>query len=782
MRKVDKIIYQEVSAPSVIALLVLTFVVFTREFGRLTELLIRKNADALTVLEVVVSLLPSILIFTFPISFLIGTLIAFSRLSTDSEVIALRAGGVSLYQMLHPVLKIGVGVAGVTVLFTYFLLPEGNWNLRQLRHQVGLQPVHSEIKPRVFNEQLPGMLLYVEDINLRTSSWEGIFLADTTAGDENRIILSRKGEAVVRPDGRSLQIHFEDGSVYKVKPGTPEKDSLSHFGSQITLITLPETEQTITKPKRPVDKTVTELLRDLRQSDPELQGPSRVELHARTALPLSALIFAVLGVTLGISTHRGGRGYGFVLSLTVAFIYYVLFATGTELAKNGVLSTFWGAWGANLLWGFVALLSLRFATTNSSLLHAITNNPFLIRSLEQCWKSVRAIQQVFRGLFAHLGHWIWSFSGVRLRTARVIDLYLARNFFFYLLPTLAVCVSLFYLFTFFELIDEVFANNITYALIFNYFFYLLPHVLMLLIPISILIATLVTFGVLDKTFQVVAFKSCGIGVYRIALPVLSFSLALSVFIFFMQEHILPHANQRQDNLRNVIKGRPVQTYYQLGRNWIFGEGNRLYNYSYFDSEHDIFAEMSVYDLDIGENHLIQHVYAQRAVWDAAAHNWILFQGWRRSFGGKKTDFETFEEKRFFFSEKPEYFEPTSLFPQEVQESSKMTYAELGTYIKRLQKGGFEVDHLKTDLYKKIAFPLVNFIMAILGIPFAFSVGKKGALYGIALGVLIGIFYWGAFGVFEVLGGNGMLSPFLAAWGPNILFGAGGFLFLSMVRT
>ncbi len=776
MRKIDKIIYQEVSAPSVIALLVLTFVVFTREFGRLTELLIRKNADAMTICEVVVSLLPSILIFTLPISFLIGTLVAFSRLSTDSEVVALRAGGVSLYQMLRPVLKIGVGVAVITLLFTHFLLPEGNWNLRQLRHKVGLQPVRSQIKPRVFNEHLPGMLLYVEDINLRTSSWKGVFLADTTAGDKNRIILSKKGEVAVRPDGKSLQIHFEDGSVYKVKPGTPEKDSLIHFRNQITLITLPEIEHTITKPKRPEDKTVTELLRDLRQSDLELHGPSRVELHSRTALPLSALIFAVLGVTLGISSHRGGRGYGFVISVTVAFIYYVLFATGTQLAKNGVLSTFWGTWGANLLWGLAALLSLRYATTNSRLLHAIRNSPFLINFLEQCWKSVRVIEQFFRRSRAYLARWIWSFSSVRLRTARVIDLYLARSFFFYLLPTLAVCVALFYLFTFFELIDEVFTNKIPYDLILDYFFYLLPHVLMLLVPISILIATLVTYGVLDKTCQVVAFKSCGIGVYRIALPVLSFSLVMSVFIFFMQENILPYANQRQDNLRNVIKGQPIQTYYQLGKNWIFGKGNRLYNYSYFDSEHNIFAEMSVYDLDIGENRLIQHVYAQRAVWDATTANWTLFQGWRRSFGGKKTDFETFEKKQFFFPEKPEYFE------REVQESSKMTYAELGAYIDELQKGGFEIDHLKTDLYKKIAFPLVNFIMAILGIPFAFSVGKKGALYGITLGVLIGIVYWGAFGVFEVLGGNGLLSPLLAAWGPNILFGASGFLFLSMVRT
>ena len=112
----------------------------------------------------------------------------------------------------------------------------------------------------------------------------------------------------------------------------------------------------------------------------------------------------------------------------------------------------------------------------------------------------------------------------------------------------------------------------------------------------------------------------------------------------------------------------------------------------------------------------------------------------------------------------------------------MAYGELQEYISALKQGGFEVDHLKTELYKKISFPFVNFIMSILGIPFAFTLGRKGTLYGMAAGVLLGIAYWGALGVFEVMGSSGLLSPLLAAWGPNLIFGAGGVLMLSTVRT
>ena len=172
-RKIHKVIYSEIIPPSLIALAVLTFVVFTREFGPLAELLIRKDADAVTVLGVIIALLPRILIFTVPFAFLIGTLIGFSRLSADSEVVAMRAGGVSIYQMLWPVLKVSFGVAATTFLLTFVLLPQGNWTVRQIQHQMGLRPVQSQIKPRVFNEDLPQVILYIEDQDLQKLCLEG---------------------------------------------------------------------------------------------------------------------------------------------------------------------------------------------------------------------------------------------------------------------------------------------------------------------------------------------------------------------------------------------------------------------------------------------------------------------------------------------------------------------------------------------------------------------------------------------------------------------------------
>jgi LPS export ABC transporter permease LptG/LPS export ABC transporter permease LptF len=775
MKRLHKLLYREIAGPCWITLVVLTFVVFTREFGRLAELLIRRNADTFTVLRIVAYILPNVLVFSIPFAFLIGTLIGFGRLSGDSEVVAMRANGVGTFQMVWPVLKVGAAVAVTTSVFTMFLLPQGNWNLRKLSHELRVIPIQSEIKPRLFNEDIPGTILYIEDIDLRTFGWKGVFVHRTEPGGERRIVLAKSGELVVSEDGRRLQLHLEDGSVYESSYTSPETDKLTRFATQDLMLPPPETEPPFAKPKRPKDKNVWELWRDA-AVETGTKRPDQAELHSRFSLPLATLLFAILGVTLGATTHKVGRGYGFFVSMVVAFVYFVLFDMGKRLAAEGEWSVWTGVWGVDGLVGAAALITFRKASSNVEWLRGMRESRALLGLSEIGSRLKASGGELFSGMAIRLARAFWGFCTICIQVTRVIDLYMVRSFFFYFLPTLLVCVALFYLFTFFELTDEVAANRITYRLVFDYFFYLGPHILLLLVPISILITTLLTLGVMDKTNQVVAFKSCGVSVYRLAVPVVVVSAALGGLLFAMQEWVSPYANQRQEQLRNIIKGRPVQTSYQLGRNWIFGEDNRLFNYGHFNAESHLFADLSVFEIDIAANRLVSHTHARLAKWDPQSGKWTLSDGWRRRFDNHGDGFENFKEGVFSFSETPSYF------AQEVKESSKMTYVELREHIQGLQRAGFEVDQLKTELYKKVSFPVVNLIMTLLGVPFAFSMGRKGALVGIALGVLLGIFYWGLFGVFGVLGANGLLAPALAAWGPNIVFGATALLMLSEVRT
>ena len=773
MKRVHQIIYQETISPTLIALVVLSFVVFTREFGRLAELLIQKNAEPMAILQVVIYLIPSILVFTIPFSFLIGTLVGFSRLAADSEIIAMRAGGVSVVQMLWPALKLGLLVTALTAAFTLSLLPNGNWQLRQLRHLIRVAPAETQIKPRVFYEELPGILLYVEDIDPEESVWKGIFVADSSAEGEKRIILAKQGRSLVDPDGTRLQLHFEEGNIYSTPDESPEKIQISRFGTLDIPIEIVTGEPITPKVKRPRDKTIEDLLVDIRQADPAQRHSSQVELNRRIALPLSGIIFAVLGVSLGSRSPRIGRGYGFFISVVMAFTYYILFATGSTLSKGGVLPISVGVWGANIVTAGLAVFVMRRADSETTLFEKLTAFSWLRTTGDL----LRRVKQRVSGAITRLGYYYRKARrrtpNVRLRLTRVIDLYLIRIFLTYFGATLIVCLSLVTLFTFFELIDDIFAHETSYQSVLEYFVLVQPHFVMLLVPISVLIGTLVTFGTLEKSNQITALKSCGVSIYQSALPVFLIAAVIAGFVFVMQERVLPYANQRQDNLRNIIKGNPTQTS-QPGRRWIFGEENRLYNYNYFNSRQNRFVELMLFRLGEDGDSLSEMFFARTATWDRDDQSWLLRDGWVRDFSSGS--FESFEQQHLSVPETPAYFD------EGVRSSSKMTYLELQEYVDDLQQGGFEVEYLKTELYKKLSFPVVSLIMALIGLPFALTMGKKGALYGIAAGAFIGIVYWGAFGVFDVLGSNGLLAPLLAAWGPNILFSSGAAVLITSTQT
>ncbi len=773
MKRVHQIIYQETISPTIIALVVLSFVVFTREFGRLAELLIQKNAEPAAILQVVLYLVPSILVFTIPFSFLIGTLVGFSRLAADSEIIAMRAGGVSVVQMLWPSLKLGLLVTALTAAFTLSLLPNGNWKLRQLRHLIRVSPAETQIKPRIFYEKLAGILLYVEDIDPEKSIWKGIFVADTTVDYEKRIILAKQGRLLGDSEGKRLQLHFEDGTIYTTPGETPEKIQISRFGTLDIPIELPTDEPVTLKAKRSRDKTIEDLVVDIREGEPQQRHTSQVELNRRIALPLSGIIFAVLGVSLGSRSPRIGRGYGFFISVVMAFTYYILFATGSTLSNGGVLPISVGVWGANIYATILALLVMRRADSETTFFEKLAGFRWLRMTGDLLWQWIHKVGKIFARLGTYLRRLRRRTTNARLRLTRVIDIYLIRIFFTYFGATLLICLSLVTLFTFFELIDDIFAHKTPYRSVLEYFVLVQPHFVMLLVPISVLIGTLITFGTLEKSNQIVALKSCGVSIYQAALPVFLIAAVIAGFVFVMQERVLPYANQRQDNLRNMIKGNPTQTS-QPGRHWIFGEEDRLYNYNHFNSRQDRLVELTLYRLKEDGDTLSEMLYARTATWSRETQNWLLEDGWLRDFS--KGSFEEFEEHLLSVAETPAYFD------EGVRSSSKMTYLELQEHVDDLQQGGFEVEYLKTELYKKLSFPFVSLIMALIGLPFALTMGKKGALYGIAAGAFIGIVYWGAFGVFDVLGSNGLLAPLLAAWGPNLLFASGAAVLISSAQT
>jgi LPS export ABC transporter permease LptG len=300
---------------------------------------------------------------------------------------------------------------------------------------------------------------------------------------------------------------------------------------------------------------------------------------------------------------------------------------------------------------------------------------------------------------------------------------------------------------------------------------------MLIIPVSVLLAILINFGVLEKHSEVTALKAGGWSLYRIALPVFLMSSMVCISLYLVQDYVLPYANIRQDSLRNVIKGRPPQTSMRP-RKWIFGESNRIFNYDYFDPSQNLFVGLNVYEIDLRGLRILRRIHAARAA-IAADGTWKLENAWIRDFKAERDGFKRIGKEEMQFPEKASYFRKEIFEPRE---SSKLTYFELKEYINYLKKAGYNATELQVELYKKISFPLSCVVMALLGVPFSFSMGKRGAFFGITVSITIAMSYWGVFSIFEQLGAYGFLVPLLAAWAPNLLFASAGLALLFTIRT
>ena len=164
---------------------------------------------------------------------------------------------------------------------------------------------------------------------------------------------------------------------------------------------------------------------------------------------------------------------------------------------------------------------------------------------------------------------------------QIVDTYVLSNFLFYLVLVLASFVLMTEVYNFFELMGDMIRNS-SLLTMFTYLFFLMPQLIYWMLPISVLVAVLVTFGVLSKQNEVTAFKACGVSLYRLAAPVLIVSMLFSGALFAFDFQYVPDANRKQDELRDEIKGKPKQTYLSPDRKWIMGHDSRIYYYKYFD--------------------------------------------------------------------------------------------------------------------------------------------------------------------------------------------------------
>ncbi len=782
----NRSILREVFSSTVLGALMFTFVLFLQRLGRLFEILVKSSAAPSTVAHLFLLAIPFTLTFTVPLGVLVGTLIALSRMASDGEITAMRAAGVPSRRVLTPVLLLAFAGLLVTAAASLWLTPYSLWRTDRLLNQIVASQLTAEVEPRVFEEQFPNTVLYVGDVTFAAETktgpvylWKKIFMADLTApesrntdgherGDAPRITVASAALAIPDAVHNRIQLSLRDGSTHEVT-----KDITQYISTSF-----PRGDQLL-EAQRPnevrVARAVTELdtapLFRMAYRDKTLDADkvieARIEFQQRLALPPACIILALLGIPLGVSSRKGGKSTAFVVTLALAFLYYMGLITLIGLAKQRALPVGEAVWIPNagfLLIGLLLLLRL----------DAPGDRDWI--GIVRAW--LRSAGAGFREISAPAR--IAPRGSFRFPLfPQVIDTYVLASFLFYLAVLLASFVLMTEVFTFFELLSDIIKNHIPMSKVGSYLFFLGPMLIYDSTPISVLVAVLITFGVLTKHNEVTAFLACGVSVFRLAAPVIVASVLVSGGLFAFDHYYIPGANRKQDALRDEIKGRPVQTYLRADRKWIFGRDSKIYYYKYFDPVQLVMAGVDVYELDPATFRLERQISAERAHWAGTLHKWVFENGWSRQFDQGGEPFNNFSGRTATF---PEATEPPDYFLKEVVESKQMNFVQLSDYIRELRQSGVDTVPLQVQFYRKFSVPLFALIMALIAVPFAFLTGNRGAMAGVGVSFGIAIAYSTINLLFQQVGNVNLLPAAFAAWSPDLLFALSGLYFFTRMRT
>src|SRR5450631_931310 len=773
MRILTRYILREVVSHALIGAAVLTFVLFTRDLGRILELVVRNSAPLPSVAQIFFLTVPVALTYTIPMGVLVGILIGLSRLAADSEITAMRASGMGVWTFLR-MISIFVLVAWMLALGnSVYLAPRSLAALGKLQDNLKASQASFEVQPRVFYEGFPKHILYVQDVKAMSGGalWKGVFLADLTDPSSPRISLAREGLLVSQgPD--TLDLHLTNGSTHETDPKNPDQYQISTFETTDIPIRIPATQNNQEhEPTSLHEMKVTDLLRVAHTADPVTRRWHLIEYHSRLALPTACVVLALVGIPLGLSSKKGGKSSGFVVSMLLVFLYYSVSLIGVSFAKQGRLSPAAGVWLAD----FVFLIGGAFLLWRSE------RRPIELTALRSWFKASKLKALPLNGDSSRpplresiLTRWPRRWRLFNLRFPTILDDYVLRDFALYLAMIVATFLML--LLTLFELLGDIMRNQVSPLTVGEYLLNVVPYFLYNTTPLSMLLAVLVTFGLLQRSNEITAIKATGISLYRIIVPVLIASTLVAGVLFLSDQLYLPYTNKRQDALRNRIKGKPAQTYLRPDRKWIFGQHSDIYYYQFFDPDRDVFGGVSVFQFDPHTFQITHRITADRAHWSNPMGRWVYEQGWERSLSGSAIE----NYRRFDVATYPELAETPAYFKKEIKQSSEMSYEELRRYIHDLEQSGFDVVRLRVQLQKKIAYPLITLVMAVLAIPFALSAGKRSAVAGVATAIGIGVVYWTISGLFEAMGNLSQLPPAVAAWSPDLVFGfIGGYLILRM---
>ena len=367
MRIFTRYILREVVSYALLGGMLFTFVLFMHDLPTIVDLLVKTSASLSDALRIFGDMLPNTFTVTIPTAVLAGILLGLSRLAADSEITAMRACGIGAFTFVRIISILAFAAFAIGLVNALYFAPLGAGDLLKLQDQLKTSQASIEIQPRVFYEDFKNKVLYVQDVRPGSGAtvWSHVFLADLTQ-PANPGDVTTAGQAVVTvsgpPEAQTTRLHMLDFDEHTLSPTDPNAYYIQRSPEFYLPLQLDSQDDTHISH---VDTPLHALsLRQLWQragspANSNEARAARIELNSRFSYPSACLVLMLIGVPLGLSSRRGGKSTGFVLTLLLVFAYYLLSQVGVGLAKSGKLSPFLGVWGANLIFTALGIVLLR---------------------------------------------------------------------------------------------------------------------------------------------------------------------------------------------------------------------------------------------------------------------------------------------------------------------------------------------------------------------------------------------------------------------------------------
>lgn len=370
MRIIDRYILREISFPFFTSLIAITFVLLLGKILQLMDLMVNKGVSVANIVRLIFYLMPNFLLFIIPVSLLISILIGLGRLASDNEITILKGAGISLYRLCYPLAMASLAAFLITLSLSLFFVPNSNQATKNLLFAIVKQNASIGIKEKIFNDNFKGLLLYANNIPAHGKFMEGVIISDNRITKEASTIFAEKAYLISDPESLIVSIRLKRGSIHTVDIKLKNYRKIDFSSYDINL----DMEAVIAETKGAEEKDSTEMTAG------EIMGKIRtpgleeavkrellVELNKKFTLPLTCLIFGLLGMSIGVNIRKSAKARGLTMGIVIVLLYYLLQLGGAALTETGKMSPLPGLWLPPTIFTIAGLCLLTLAATEKSL-------------------------------------------------------------------------------------------------------------------------------------------------------------------------------------------------------------------------------------------------------------------------------------------------------------------------------------------------------------------------------------------------------------------------------